>query len=257
MRFFRALAGLTAMLALSGTPAAAQGARALSGAELATVMTAYVETVAELRDLYAACASTQLEGWDAGAALLVESLRAARVDDAAVEALAARLAAPAAGGVGCGSEEAQLRSPLPPGTDWPAYHSGVLRDVGIEVVVPAETDTRLAAARAAVDRVLTPQARMLQCLSLFDPRGFVIAYREWSVLVGHARDAFAAAGYTADVYEPILAEARSDALFSPPADRRAALAGCVADQDWFDRYATFAFYTLPREVEEALKDGAP
>ena len=85
-----AVAALAAA-ACAGQPAAAQETK-LSPADLAGVMAAYADGVVDMRDLYKACAPNPPGGWDDGAAMLVESLRAAGLDAAAVSAIADRLA---------------------------------------------------------------------------------------------------------------------------------------------------------------------
>lgn len=248
-------ATLIAVLALLPVPAAAEDAP-LSGPDLATVMTAYAEAAVELRDIYAACTPTAPGGWDEGAALLVESLRAAGLDYKSLAAIAsAMVAAPGGRPVDCKAPAHALRVGLPEGSDWPAYHRSVLESAGLEVVVAAAGDERLAAAGAVVAKALPPQARMLECLSLLDPRGFVFAYGDWDRLVARVGGLFAAAGYAPHVYGPILEPAAAGRLFQAPADRAAAAAACAADQDWFERYSTMAGFSLAGDVETALKGG--
>jgi len=238
-------------------PAVAQNAP-LAGPDLATVMTAYAESVVELRDISAACAPTAPGGWDEGAALLVESLRAAGLDGPTVATIAARLASELdRKPVDCDAPEHGLRAGVTDGSDWPAFHRSVLEAAGLKVVLPAAGDDRLAAAAAAVAKALPLQARMLECLSLLDPRGFVLAYGDWDRLVGQAAGHFAAAGYAAHAYAPILEPAAAGILFKAPTDRDAAAAACAADQAWFERYSIMAWYTLAGDVEAALKGGNP
>lgn len=238
-------------------PAVAQNAP-LAGPDLATVMTAYADSVVELRDISAACAPTAPGGWDEGAALLVESLRAAGLDGNSVAAIASGMAA-AAGSkpVDCDAPEHRLRAGVAEGSDWPAYHRAVLEAAGLRAVVPVTGDERLAAAGAVVAKALPLQARMLECLSLLDPRGFVLAYGDWDRLVAQVGHLFAAEGYAAHAYARILEPAAAGKLFGAPADRSAAAAACAADQAWFERYSIMAWYTLASDVETALKGGKP
>lgn len=257
VRKVRKLATAALLAATCVCSPAAADERPLPAADLARVMAAYAETTVELRDLYAACAPTPPAGWEEGAALLVESLRAAGLGEAALAAISARLAAAVrTDGVACDAPEHQLRA-QPDGADWPAFHRAALEAAGVAVVVPAAGDERLAAARAAVDAALPLQAHMLQCLSLFDPRNFVAAYAEWDRLIERAAGAFAGAGYPVHVYAPILEPAAAGRLFAPPADRAAATAACAADQAWYDRFATFAWYTIAGDVEAALGSARP
>ena len=251
-----AVAALAAA-ACAGQPAAAQETK-LSPADLAGVMAAYADAVVDMRDLYKACAPNPPGGWDEGAAMLVESLRAAGLDAAAVSAIADRLASAApAEPVDCAAPEHALRAGLAAGTDWPAYHRAVLEAAGVQIVLSAAGDERLAAARAAVEKALPAQARMLECLSLFDPRSFVLAYGDWDRLVETAAGHFAAAGYAAGTYGPILEPAAASRLFKAPVDRKAATASCAADQAWYERYSIMAWFTFAGDIEAALKGGQP
>lgn len=239
-------------------PAPAAADSPLAGGDLALVMTAYVEGAVELRDLYATCASNPPAGWEEGAAILVESLRAAGLDASSVAAIGARLAsAPDGKPVDCEAPEHALRAGSLTGTDWPAYHRAALEAAGIPVVRPTVGDERLVAAGAVVEEALPLQARMFECLSLFDPRGFVLLYVDWDRRVGEVAGRFADAGYAANAYEPILAPAAARNLFRAPADRAAAAASCAADQGWFERYATMSWYTLASDVEAALEGRKP
>ena len=251
-----AAATLIAVLALLPAPAAAEEAR-LSGPDLARVMTAYAEATVELRDIYAACTPTAPGGWDEGAALLVESLRAGGLDGNSLAAIASAMATAAGDGpVDCKAPAHTLRAGLAEGSDWPAYHRSVLETAGLPVIVPAAAgDERLAAAGAVVAKALPPQARMLECLSLLDPRGFVLAYGDWDRLVAQVGGQFAAAGYAPHVYGPILEPATAGRLFAAPADRATAADDCSADRDWFERYSIMAWFALAGDVETALKGG--
>lgn len=238
-------------------PAAAQQ-RPLAQADLPAVMTAYADTVVEMRDIYAACASTQPGGWDEGAALLVESLRAAGLDAATAAAIASRLAAaPSGAAVDCAAPQMQLRAGLPSGQDWPAFHKGTLERAGVPVVVPVEKDERLAAARAVVEKEMPLQARMLECLSLFDPQNFVLAYSDWDGMLERTAGHFTAAGYPASVHQSILGPAASASLYRRPADRAAASASCAADQAWYERFSIMAWYTIAADVEDLMKGAKP
>lgn len=240
-------------------PADAQE-RAFSAADLPVVMTAYVEAVVDMRAAYETCApeDKRPKEWERGAALLIESLKAAGLNAGVAAALDARLAAPVVPiSANCASEQVMLYSGVSAGESWPDYHRNVLGLNGIEIVEPGVNDARLAAVRAVVADALPRQRRMLVCISLFDAQNFLATFAEWNGLVDKAGQSFVAAGFGMDVYRPILEGARAGALFALPPDRAAAAADCMADQEWLDRFSTFAWYTFASDVEAALKGGQP
>ena len=227
-----------------------------SPANLPLVMTAYVEAAVDMRAAYETCAPADKRPaeWDQGSALLIESLKGAGLDAGVAAGLQARLAAPIVRYAGdCAGEQVMLYSGVPSGQSWTDYHRDVLARNGIKIVEPGVNDARLSAASAIVAETLPKQKRMLTCLSLFDPRNFLATYSEWNGLVAKTAEAYIAAGFGQDVYGSILDGALSNKLFTPPSDRPAAAADCMADQDWMERYAMFAWYTLASDVELALK----
>jgi hypothetical protein len=228
--------------------------------DLPIVMTAYVEAVVDMRAAYETCAPADKRpgDWEAGSALLVESLKGAGLSASVAAALEARLAAPVAPFAGdCAGEQVMLYSGVPAGNSWPDYHRAVLGLNGIKIVEPAARDARLDAVRAVVEETLPKQKRMLVCISLFDPQNFLAAYTDWNNLVAQAAQALIAEGFGADKYGPFLDGAQSRLLYEPPADRVGAAADCMANQDWMERFSTFAWYSFAGDVEAALKAGQP
>ncbi|KGF67205.1 hypothetical protein LL06_23640 [Hoeflea sp. BAL378] len=243
----------------STVPAAAQQP-GFSAADLPVVMTAYVEAVIDMRAAYETCAPADKRpaDWEQGADLLVESLKAAGLTTGVTSALGARLAAPVVPFAGdCAGEQALLFSGVPAGYGWADYHREVLDRNGIRIVEPGASDARLEAVRAVVAEALPRQRRMLVCLSLFEPQNFLAAFSDWNGLVAKAAQAFADAGLGPEAYGPILDGALSRAVFAPAPDRAAASADCMANQDWMNRFSTFAWYSFASDIEAALKDGKP
>ena len=241
------------------TPPAAAYQPGFSAANLPLVMTAYVEAVIDMRAAYESCASADKRpaDWEQGSALLTGSLKAAGLNSGVANALQARLDAPVVPlTADCASEQVMLYSGVPSGENWPAYHRAVLGQHGIRIIEPGANDARLTAVRAVVADALPKQGRMLVCISLFDPRGFLSTFSDWNGLVAKAAQTFIDTGLGVDAYGPILDGALSNVLFVPPADRVAAVADCLADRDWQDRYATFAWYSFASDVEAALKEEA-
>lgn len=240
-------------------PAAAQQP-GFSAVDLPIVMAAYVEAAIDMRAVYETCTPTDKRPaqWEQGAALLVASLKAAGLSTAAASALDARLSAqmvPFAGD--CADERLMLFSGVPAGASWPDYHREVLSRNRISIVEPGANDSRLAAVRAVVADALPKQQRMLVCLSLFDPQNFLAAFSDWNGLVAKSAQVFIDAGLGREDYAPILDGALSRVIFVPASDRAATAADCIADQDWANRFATFAWYRFASDVEAALKDGKP
>lgn len=250
--------GLGAVLA-AATPALAQQ-RGFSATDLPIVMTAYVEAVIDMRAAYETCAAADKRPgeWEQGAALLIESLKGAGISTSVAATLQARLSAPIVlTTADCASEQVMLYSGVPAGTNWPDFHRTVLGLNEIKIVEPGVQDTRLSAVRAVVEDALPKQKRMLVCISLFDPQNFLAAFTDWNGLVAQAAQTLVAAGFGADSYGPFLDGALSRALYSPPSDRAAAAADCMANQDWLERFSTFAWYSFAADVEAALKDSQP
>jgi hypothetical protein len=188
----------------------------------------------------------------------VESLRSAGLNAAVAAAFDTRLAAPVVPFAGdCAGEQLMLYSGVPSGQSWPDYHRDVLGRNGIEIVEPGVQDARLDAVRAVVVETLPKQKRMLVCISLFDPRNFLAAYTDWNKLVAQAAEALIAVGFGQDRYGSFLDGAQSRLLYALPVDRATATADCIANQDWMERYATFAWYSFAGDVEAALKGGQP
>jgi hypothetical protein len=254
------LAGIVGLSALLAASHASGRDRAFSAADLPLVMTAYVEAAIDMRAAYETCAAADKRpaDWERGSALLIASLKASGLSDGVAAALEARLAAPVVPTTAdCASEQVMLYSGMRAGASWPDYHRNVLDLNGIKIVEPGVEDARLAAVRAVVAEALPKQRRMLVCISLFDPQNFLAAFSDWNGLVGRAEQSLAAAGFGVDIYRPILEGASAGALFAPPPDRAATAADCIADQDWYDRFSIFAWYTFASDVEAALKGGQP
>lgn len=255
-------ASLIALVVSAGAsigPAAAQQP-GFSAVDLPIVMAAYVEAAIDLRAAYETCmpADKRPAEWAQGAALLIASLKAAGLSAGAASALDARLSAPVVPFAGnCADERLMLFPGVPADTSWTDYHREVLGRNGIRIVEPGARDARLDAVRAVVAAALPEQQRMLVCLSLFDPQNFLAAFSEWNGLVAKAAQGFVDAGFGPEDYAPLLDGALSRVLFAPPSDRAATAADCIADQDWMNRLATFAWYSFASDVEAALKDGKP
>lgn len=240
-------------------PAAAQQP-GFSATDLPVVMTAYVEAAIDVRAAYETCAPADKRPaeWEQGAALLIESLKAAGLNAGVTSALDTRLAAPVVPFAGdCAGEQVMLYSGVPASRTWPDYHREVLGRNGIRVVEPGASDARLDAVRAVVAEALPKQQRILVCMSLFDPQNFLATFSDWNGLVAKAAQAFVDAGFGPDAYGPILDGALSREIFVPAPDRAAAAADCMANQDWMDRFSTFAWYSFASDVAAALKDGKP
>ncbi|MBX3532433.1 MAG: hypothetical protein KF849_17670 [Rhizobiaceae bacterium] len=245
---------------LSVTLSASAQQPGFSFIDLPIVMTAYVEAAIDMHAAYETCAPADKRPgeWEQGSALLMESLKGAGLSASVAAALETRLAAPVVPFVGdCAGEQLMLYSGVPAGTSWPDYHRGVLGVNGIKIVEPGVQDARLDAVRAVVEDTLPRQKRMLVCISLFDPQNFLAAYTDWNKLVAQAAEALIAEGFGQDKYGSFLDGAQSRLLYQPPSDRAVAAADCVANQDWLDRFSTFAWYSFAGDVEAALKGGQP
>jgi hypothetical protein len=228
--------------------------------DLPIVMTAYVEAAIDMRAAYETCAPVDKRPgeWEAGADLLVESLKGAGLNAAVAAAFDARLAAPIVPFAGdCAGEQVMLYSGVPAGKNWTDYHRVVLGVNGIKIVEPGVQDARLDAVRSIVADALPKQKRMLVCISLFDPQNFLASYTDWNKLVAQAAEALIAEGFGQDKYGPFLDAAQSRLLYEPPVDRGVAAADCMANQDWMERFSTFAWYSFAGDIEAALKDGKP
>lgn len=248
---------LGVLVSMAGTASAQQPG--FSSANLPLVMTAYVEAVVDMHAAYETCAPADKRPaeWERGSALLIESLRAAGLSESVAGGLQARLAAPVVRFVGdCAGEQFMFYSGMPVGQSWPDYHRDVLGRNGIKIVEPGVNDARLSAAHAVVMEALPRQKRMLVCISLFNPQGFLAVFSEWNGLVANAAQAFISAGFGPSDYSSILDGALASVLFVPPADRRATAADCLAQQDWMERYGNFSWYAFASDVEAALKGEA-
>lgn len=259
MRALTRLAFAACMLAGSGQVSSAQQP-GFSIIDLPIVMTAYVEAVIDMRAAYETCAPADKRpgAWDEGSGLLVASLKGAGLDPTLGAGLAARLAAPVAPFSGdCAGEQLMLYAGVPAGASWIDYHREVLGRNGIRVIDPAAQDARLDAVREVVADALPKQRRMLVCISLFDPQNFLVSYTDWNKLVVKAAQALISEGFGQDQYGSFLDAAQSRLLFVPPTDRAVAAAECMANQDWMDRFATFAWYTFATDIEAAVKGKQP
>jgi hypothetical protein len=250
--------GLGAVLA-AATHALAQQ-RGFSATDLPIVMTAYVEAVIDMRAVYETCgAADKRPGeWEQGAALLIGSLKGAGISASLAATLQARLAAPTVPTTAdCAGEQVMLYSGVPAGASWADYHRTVLGLNEIRIVEPGVQDARLDAVRVVVEDALPKQKRMLVCISLFDPQNFLATFTDWNGLVAQAAQALVAAGFGTESYGPFLDGGLSRALYTPPSDRAAAVADCMANQDWLERFSTFAWYSFAADVEAAVKGSQP
>lgn len=250
-------AGIAAAVMYLATGQAAAQEQKLGGDDLSTVMSAYVDSVAELRQFRSACGQ-DATGWSEASAMLAASLRAAgNVEEAAVIDVERRLAAeepPAA--YDCGSEASDIRlATVQPGT-WSDLHQAVLSNLGVAVATAgAAADERLEAIRAVFAREIPAQERMLNCMALVEPRWFPVNYADWNGLLGELAADFENAGYTAALAEQIIAPARAGTLLKPvTGGRQAAIGECLANQDWVARYATFQWYGIGGEVRALLEE---
>lgn len=259
MRFGHAVVSACLAAVSAGQPAAAQQ-RGFSATDLPIVMTAYVDTVIDMRAAYETCAAADKRPaeWERGAELLIESLKGAGLNAGLATVLEARLAAPMIKTTAdCASEHVMMYSGVPAGGNWADYHREVLGRNGIAIVEPRVNDARLMAAQTVVADALPKQKRMLVCISLFDPQGFLASFTDWNGLVAKSAQTFIDAGFGPKDYRPMLDGALSRSLYESPVDRAAASADCMANQDWLDRYSTFAWYTFASDIEAALKAGKP
>ncbi len=259
-RHWRAGSAAVGMLLSLATQSAYAQQPGFSFIDLPIAMTAYVEAAIDMRAAYETCAPAEKRPgeWKAGSDLLIASLKGAGLDAAVAAALDVRLSAPVVPFAGdCAGEQIMLYSGVPAGGSWPDYHRDVLGKNGIKIVEPGVNDARLEAVRAVVEDTLPKQKRMLVCISLFDPQNFLAAYTDWNKLVAKAAQALIAEGIGQDTYGAFLDGAQSRLLYAIPADRKAAAGDCMANQDWMDRFATFAWYTFASDVEAALKGTKP
>lgn len=251
---------MTVGVLLSAMTSASAQQPGFSFIDLPIVMNAYVEATIDMRAAYETCAPADKRPgeWEQGSALLVESLKGAGLSASVAAALDARLAAPVVPFTGdCAGEQLMLYSGVPAGASWVDYHREVLGRNGIKIVKPGVEDVRLDAVRAVVEDTLPKQKRMLVCISLFDPQNFLAAYTDWNKLVAQAAEALIAEGFGQDKYGSFLDGAQSRLLYAAPTDRVGAAADCMANQDWMERFSTFAWYSFAGDVEAALKGGQP
>jgi hypothetical protein len=255
------LAAVTACVAvLSGAQPAAAQQRGFSPTDLPIVMTAYVDAVIDMRAVYETClpANKRPAEWEQGSELLIESLKGVGLGAGLATVLEARLSAPPMKiAADCTSEQVRMYSGVPAGANWNDYHRDLLERNGITIVEPRVNDARLTAAQAVVADALPKQKRMLVCISLFEPQGFLAAFSDWNGLVAKSAQTFIDAGFGPKDYRPMLDGALSRALYAPPADRGEAAADCMTNQDWLNRYSTFTWYTFASDIEAALKDKKP
>lgn len=243
---------LFALAALAVAPAGAQeGQPRLSPADLGTAMSAYVDGVVEWRQFYLGCA-TDPEGWDAASALLTASLEAAGIGASQVSVWNATLAASAQGAASydCGSEISKFRLTIDRPATWSAYHSQMLKPIGLKIV-PAD-DPRAAAVRAVFDEYVPMQKKVLHCSALVLPSLFPIVYADWNEQVMRAGVEMLGAPLPAGLGPSLVNAARSQALMQPVADRQAELAACSTATDWQDWWASFRPFAFVGDVKKAL-----
>lgn len=247
---------ILAVAAGAATPAVAQDFKpTIPPVDFPAVMTAYVDGVVELRQFIIACGPGDPPRWGEGAALLIASLKAFGFLAASSPEFSARLAGSSADAVryDCAGEVARSRGELQFAPDWVAYHSEMLKRLGIAIVTPpANDDPRLAAVRAVIGKHVEPQARLLNCMAVVTPDFFTLTYGDWNTLVDRSAEAVREAGYDAATAEELVGPVRPARLMRPVADRQAAIADCMASTDWLTRSSTFQIYELTGDVREAL-----
>jgi hypothetical protein len=246
---------LAAAVLLAGlATASAQQPPRLAAADIAVVMSAYVDSVVELRQFYVACLKDPAD-WDAGSELLVGSLEAEGLAAASASDLSARLAASGTrpANYDCNGAVAAARREIPQPKDWPSFHAGMLERVGIKPVVPnAPEDPRLAAVRDVFAKYIPQQTTALNCTALIQVEWFPQSYADWDGLVAGAAAAIAAAGFDAQTVQALVGPARAAQLMQPVEDRQAAITACIGDTRWMNWLGSFAVYSLPSDVEKAL-----
>jgi hypothetical protein len=217
-------------------------------------MSAYVDSVVELRQFLVACSKDPAD-WEKGSELLVGSLEAAGLAPAGASDLTARLAASGSSSANydCNGAVAAARLAIPQPKDWPTFHSGMLERVGIKPVAPdAPEDPRLAAVRDVFAKYIPQQTTALNCTALIQVEWFPQTYADWDGIVAGAAAAIAAAGFDAETVEALAGPARAARLMQPVQDRQAAITACVGDTRWMNWLGSFAVYSLLSDVEKAL-----
>lgn len=253
----RALFGAGIIAASSWfAPAFAQDFRpTIPPVDFPAVMTAYVDGVVELRQFIIACGPGDPPRWDEGAEMLIASLTNFGFLAASSAEFRARLAGSSADAVryDCAGEVAKLRAEIQFAPDWVAYHSEMLKRLGIAIVTPpANDDPRLAALHEVIARHVGPQARLLNCMALTMPDFFTTGYGDWNTLVDQSADIIRTAGYDAATAAEAVGPARPARLMRPVTDRQAAIADCMTETDWMTRSSTFQIFALTGDVREAL-----
>ena len=115
-----------------------------------------------------------------------------------------------------------------------------------------QSDARLDAVRAVFARHVPEPKRMLNCLALVEPRWFPTAYADWQGMVELAASKIGAAGYDAATVSAVVDQARPADLMQAVDNRQAAIADCVANTDWMQRYASLSWY-LTGDIDRALE----
>jgi hypothetical protein len=254
-KFIAAVLICSAMLASEPGRAAPPETPKLGKNNLSIVIGAYVDSVAELRQLLLACAKTEPAHWDEASAVLAATLRTKGFDESETAALTARLAVGTQGSAPyeCSSELVVTRLSIDTPSDWIEFHKAALASIGVEIATPdPRADARLDAVRMVFAGHLPEQARMLRCMALVQAQGFPMAYTDWEGLVDKAAAALREAGYSAETVASIVDPARSGRLLTAVRDRQVEIADCLGETNWMTRYATFTGYTFAGEVEKAL-----
>jgi hypothetical protein len=240
--------------------ASAQPASPPPAGDLAAMMRVYASGMARQRRLVEACAMDRLTGWIEGEALLIASLRPAGITEADADDLRARLNE-AGEKPDCASDRSKALLELVTKDSWSGIHSAMLRSIGVAVVEPeaiSAAERRLANVRAVFAEHIAAQRRMMVCLSVIDPRWLPTAWADWDRMLGEVRADMLGAGVgQLDMTAIVLPAGSRELMAGLNGDAAALIDGCIADRTWSDRMYLLTWYTVRKQVQEALAPAQP
>lgn len=251
---------VTLAFAFAAAAAVAQPASPPPVEDLVAMMRVYAAGMARQHRLVKACAADRLTGWSEGEALLVASLRPTGIAEADADDLRARLNEPGPD-PDCASDGSKALLELVARGTWSGIHSDMLRSIGVAVVEPeaiSAAERRLAGVRAVIAEHIPAQRRMMVCLSVTDPRWLPTAWADWDRLLDDVRADMLDAGMgRSDVMAIVRPAGSRELMAGLNGDPAALIDDCIADRTWSDRMYLLAWFTVRKQVQEALAPARP
>jgi len=121
--------------------------------------------------------------------------------------------------------------------------------VGAQAADPHDA-AKLAAAQAIFARHVPAQAEMLKCLSVAEPKFFLLVRQDWDEALASVRRLLAQANFPPDQISEMISRAEPKALMADAGDPAALRAQCEHDDAWRQRWQTAEYLLFRSEIEK-------